>query len=292
MQGTLVVPGRGRFAVGQASPLKDMDHVFTTDELNKIVFEVKSADEALSAWKYLTRASALLQKLAFVSELKANVDRSAGVRDFLASSASGQNFYSALSASHQAFMGLSMPNLMRNVNILRGVLEIQVLLTKFGQGVKGRMPMYQKGAIALSWSDVDTGGASAAKTIFNFGDLTKTSMNDDLKAMDENVGAFGQSVKTLGELTTAAIIVIVIGSVIVASLLTASVFKWVDGPSIKVPPMPPGGVDPAAWAEFLKKFNQAEESFGKTVKDILTLLIIGLGVITVGGTVYYIATRD
>jgi len=302
MQGVLVIPGRrgighirglGFARMGEGPPVQDMDHVFTSDELNKVVIQLATVDEAISAWNYLARASALTQKIAFVSQLKLAVDTNIPLKNWVLSSEAGKNFYAAMDSSRQAFVGMTMPNLLANINILRNVIEIQVLKGKFHKGVKGRMPMYRNGSTELSYSDVDTTSSQTYEGVFDFGDLTKTTMLEDVKVMQDNLAVYGSSVKMLGEpLTVGVAIAFTVGAVLIAGIFAFILNKYLDGPQIKTPPLPPAGVDPAAWAKFLLMFNTTEESLGKQVKDIFLMLILGVGFLMIGGTGIWFLTKD
>lgn len=301
MQGVMVVPGRrgmgyirglgqpaGPFMPTSPPVAPDSPRVFTVEDLAGL--GKGSLEQTLEVYKFFTRAAAIREKSAFMSEALLNIEKDPALRSFVLSSEEGRNYYGALDASKSLFLSLTQPNVSENLRIVAGMIEINVLKAKFSMGVKGRIPRYQNGASELSYSVIDT--TAGMKDTFDLGDLTKTTMLDDIRVMDAAAKAVDPQAKILGELTTIAIIAIVLGSLAGLGIVYAIVSKVIDGKQLVIPPLPPTGVDPGSWAEFLKKFNQTEKSFGERIENIVTLLVVGLGIITVGGTIFYFVTKD
>lgn len=304
MQGVMVVSGRrgmgyirglgqpaGPFMPAAPPVGPDNSHVFTVEELSKI--GESSLESALEAYKFFTRAAALREKAAFMSEILLNIESTPAIKKFLLNTEDGRNYYGALVAAKSLFLSLSQPNVTANIRIVAGMIEINTLRNRYGKGVRGKVPMYRNGASELSYSVTDTSKDARVKSTFDFGDLTKTSMLDDINVMSETAKTINPKVKVLGDpLSLGVVITIIVGSLIGLGIVYAMVAKFVDGKQLQIPPTPPPGVDPGAWLLWMKKYNESEKTMGQQIQDILTLLIVGGVVVTVAGAAYYIATRD
>lgn len=278
-----------RLAVwAQPKPTKpDMDHVITMEELSSVSFA--NADEAFNYYRYIVLAVAIQTKVAFMVDLWKTIKTSPEVVGAMAVTEDGRAWLEAFTNCEGAFLSFTQPNYFQSLNLIRNHLEVNILPKTYGIGVKGRLPMFIKGATELSYSDVSVGGLNV-KATYDFGNLQKSALKDDVKKADELADYFKVRPK-LGAIPLAAIVVISITAVIITGFLYAA---WVDYlETRKIPQEVKDAIkkaDPATVERILDKWSKMGGLFGG-VADIFMWGAIGLGVIVVGGTILYIATK-
>jgi len=268
-------------------PAPDLDHVLTQDEISTIHFD--SADDAFNYYRFLVRSVALQSKMAFITDLWKTVKQKPELLGALAADEDGKLWLEAFTNSEAAFMSFMQPNFHQTMNRVRNWMETVTLPKQYGIGVKGRLPLFTKGALALSYSDVIVTPASAQAT-YDFGDLYKSTVQEDIKAINDLVRYFKVTPK-LGELTTAAIVVLSITALLITMFLYAG---WVD--YLKAKEIPPEvkkvleHTSPEQLERILEKWGKIGGLFGG-LSDVLMWAAIGAGVLVVGGGALYIATK-
>jgi hypothetical protein len=266
----------GLSSLGQASAPGDMDHVVTYVELDQNL-GITSLDGALDLFKFCTHAAALRAKCAYMSGIAAAIDQSLDLRQALYSTPEGQGLLAGIKSGTAFFLGMTQPNILKNLTITRNYLR-DIALPKFGQGVKGIVPEYSGGDIVSV--AIDSGANPQVTTIFDFGDLTSTTFKahvDQIKASQEALG-----VKAMGEALLIAIVVLVIAWM-AASVIENVYLTKINADKIPEPP-------PTATPEERQAYNNAKariaeaNSKGWTDKATDVLMWIAIVAVALGGT--------
>jgi len=277
----------GLYQVPQVAAKPDMDHVFSPTELGQIAFS--SGDEAVAYYNWLIRTIAIQTKIAFAVDLWKTIKQSPEMVGALAVSESGRAWLNAFVNSEAAFISFTQPNLFQNLQLIRNYMEINVLPKQYKMGVKGRMPMFVAGAQSLSYSDVLVDSPAFIATI-NFGDLSDTSVQSDVEKANDLVSKFAPSVK-LGVWPTAVVVIVAIVALIISTYVFVLMDEYIQAK--KIPPELLKALekaDPATVERLLDKWGRIGGIFGG-VADIFMWGAIGLGVIVVGGTALWIASK-
>lgn len=294
------IRGMGRFHLGQEgvydprvtvwaqpkAPKPDMSTVLTADEVSAIVFD--NADEAFNYYRYLVLTVAIQTKMAFITDLWKTVKSRPELVGALAATEGGRMWLEAFKNSEAAFLSFTQPNYFQNLQRVRNHMEVNILPKKYGIGVRGRLPMFVLGSTSLSYSDVIIAG-SAVKTTYEFGDLQTSTLQSDIKNADELADLF--KVKPQLGLTTVAIAIIAVAAVIISGFLYAGWIDYLD--SKKIPPEVLKAiekVDPKDLERVLEKWGKVGGMFSG-LSDTLMWGAVGLGIIVVGGTILYVATK-
>jgi len=294
-QGRIRGMGRLRYSMGDAELYQipqiaakpDMDHVFSPDELGQIVFS--SGDEAIAYYTWLVRTIAIQTKIAFAVDLWKTVKQSPEMVGALAITESGRAWLNVFANSEAAFISFTQPNLFQNLQLVRNYMEVNLLPQVYKLGVKGRLPVFIAGAQDMSYTDVLVDSSTFTATI-NFGDLSSSTVKDDVDRVNELAGKFAPSVK-LGVWPTIVVVIVAIVAVILSTYIFVLLDEYIQAK--KIPPEVAEALkkaDPATVERILEKWGKMSGFFGG-LSDALMWGAIGLGVIVVGGTVLWIASK-
>jgi hypothetical protein len=277
----------GIYQVPNIAPKPDMDHVLSPDELGQISFA--SGDEAIAYYNWLVRIIALQTKIAFSVDLWKTVKQSPEMVGALSVSDSGRLWLDAFAQSEAAFMSFTQPNLFQNLQLVRNYLEVNLLPRVYNMGVKGRLPAFVAGAQDLSYTDVLVDNPNVVGYV-NFGDLSGTSVKDDVDTANGLAGKFAPTVK-LGVWPTVVVVIVAIVAVIISTYVFILIDEYIQAK--KIPPEVAEALkkaDPASVERILDKWGKVGGFFGG-LSDTLMWGAIGLGVIVVGGTALWIASK-
>jgi hypothetical protein len=279
--------GGGSGVAPSKDPKPDIDHVITNEELASIKFA--SGDEAIAYYTFLVRTVSLMTKCAFSTDLWKQISSSPELVGVMASSEDGRAWLEAFINSEAAFLSFTQPKLFQSLQILRNFMEVNILPKQYGMEIKGRLPAFIAGAQSMDYTDVAVSFAGSVAVV-NFGDLRASSVSSDIDAINEVTTKYAPK-PTMGVWPLATIVVVGVIAIILTGFLYAA---WVDYlNSKKIPPEIRKALekaDPQTVERILDKWANMSGMFSQ-LSDALMWGTIGLGVIVVGGTVLWIASK-
>ena len=258
MQGTLVVPGRrlqGRLAMGQlfhqyqipkATPIKDVERAYSAEELMKALSELKTAEEALNLYKANLLNYSIMTKAAFLTDLWKKIKVSPEMMKALEATEDGRAWIDIFQRSEAAFLSYTQPNLFTSAGRVKTALET-VLLRRFGIAPKGRVPIYRPGAAELDYADTIVPSVGV-KQVYDFGDLSKTTLREDVKSLEEVMRVINPNFRMRG--------VIIVTLIITAGATIVGLYYSYRATEPK-PPQPPPSIPPEI-LEIYKKLPPKE----------------------------------
>lgn len=272
--------------VPSKAPKPDIDHVLTLAEIGQLSFA--NREEAVTFYKSVVRTVALMTKMAFVTDLWKTVKTSPEMIGAMAVTENGRAWLDAFVNSEAAFLSFTQPNYFQSLNLVRSHMEVNVLPKVYKVGVKGRLPAFIPGAMELSYSDVVT--STSGLEAFDFGDLQKSSVKDDI----DTIEAAASMLKVKPQLGAVPVVVIVV-SVVIVIVSTYLYAGWVD--YLETRKIPPElrkvleKADPQTVERILERFIKVQGMFSG-VADVFMWGAIGAGIVVIGGTIFWIATKD
>lgn len=319
MQGTMVVPGRGRFAtspqmghvrlarafaLGQVQKqqpieaIQDLPAVISVGEFASLPLNEK---EALAAYEVTQLLLAIRAKVVYLGIVISDVFNRPDMLSAFRQTSAKERANEELTAVSRFAKKLSMPNFLGSINNLSSALEINVL-PRFGLYARGTIPQVKiAGQMGAPRNDFYGSGVSVNippgrpdARVLDFGDLFASNVVGDIIALERvvNSGALPGAAAKLGEpitLTVAlaiGIIIVIAGATIVlGAWALKGIFSEKDIPNavgeiIKSPEF--RAMTPEQQAATLDAFKKADGFFEKAT-GLITTLIVGAAAITVLG---------
>jgi hypothetical protein len=270
-------------------PQADMDQVYSVEEL-KAGFNFRNASEAFDSYRLALLLMAIRSKVAFVSDLWAQVKVKPELVSALEASEDGKAWFDLFTRAEPTLLSLAQPNYATNMGRIISILEADILLTQYGIGVKGYRPMYLAGQTELSASFTDTTSDQRMVSVYDFGDLSKTKLSDDLDEVNSITKRLGVS-SQLGNPFLIGV-AIVFGFAILA-LGAYGIYGAIKifGPR-EIPPEVQAllkqleKVDPQGAAHLLQEWLNAQNIFGGVI-SVLKWTGIVVAVLLAGGLTIY-----
>jgi len=300
MQGVMVVPARGRFAMGQGP--KDVDRVYSQREFAE---EKYTREEATRFYQWTLLMRSVQQKARFFSFFVKDVIANPAILGVIRDTPHYSDFVTGADGIVKFVTNLhGSANILKNVENAFTALEVNVL-PKLGLSAEGHVALYNERTRQLDRIRTGPLFTPAGLETFRFGDLTRSTLLDDLRALDilgrDLVGPKGSFLGILPLLAQFIIgaAVVVIGSVIISNYAITPVITAKEDAikrAIETLEKSPTvlklleSIGPQAVESFMGRVAGAGSIMGEVV-DILKWIAIATGVVITGGTVVYFLTK-
>ena len=259
---------------------KDQDPLSMAD-INAMVFDTQQ--QAILCYEYVLRSVAVRTKIAFLADLLSKIQANPQLYPMFTTSPDGQNYLGALQAASDAFMTLTLPNAFQNLQLIRNQMEVNILPKTYNLGVQARLPAYQSGMADLSYSDV----VIQMPSMFDYGDLTKTTIKDDLQRMQELSSQIDPSIRLSGAPLIIGIIIVGVWGAL--ALVWGIVSAW-NAPKQAIVDLlnqaKANGVDFNTISDILKRVETGDTLLTQAT-NFLKWGAIGLGILVAGGAAWH-----
>lgn len=237
-------------------------------------------EQAITMHSMVTLYLAVREKLAFMSFLGSSIAKDLSLYTPVANAPSGKAFLETSLAAAKSLAQFDVPNNLSSLLNASTALETSIL-PRMGIEVRGYVPIFKNGVIDVS--RVGNIGPSSRR-IHNFGDLSETSIVNDLAALD----LAGKTVKERYNLSAVLPLGVLLG-IVLAFLagVTILVGGIIDKFKPEVPPILNDPtvqealrrMTPADAANFIKEMTQAQSFLGQIAGTLKWVAIAagGLG---------------
>jgi hypothetical protein len=279
--------------MAKTSPIPDMQP-FSMDDINRLRFD--SVDDALDFYKFAVRSIAMRTKSAFLSDLWAKLKGDLTIVNAMMATENGRKWIDIFTKAESVFLSFSQPVALANFGRIKTHLEVNVLPKQFETGIRGRIPIYVKGATALSYADTNTGADPRVRTVFNFGDLSDTAVGEDAERVMEYAKSLNLQA-SMGAVDPATLVLI--GTIVKwVVVLVVSILAFIlVHKALSSGEIPPELLEalrnakPGEIKEILEQWRSSQSIF-EQISGVLKWLAIAAGSIMIGGTVIYFVAKD
>lgn len=247
-----------------------------------------SKDDAIATFNVANLLWSVREKIAFSATLFQRLVADPRTLGVINTTDPDSGFPQATASLISLAQQLSHPNMMSSIRNLLTALEINVL-PAFGVGVRGFRPLFNVRTKQLDQVKTDT--SLGKSEVIDFGDLYKTSLTNDVKALQvvtQDAAQFAPEIK-LGALPALATLAITAGIWVVTILIigrgaaipTIEAFAKIFNPITSNPELlklleQMRQTDPVAAAKMLNDLSKAGDVWAKGV-DIAMWVAIGIG---------------